>query len=261
MGRLRQAQADARASTEVWHGGLETYLPAAVYWFGLASLELGEPAPAQRALSIIGPPERWQATGMMGFIHALQGHLHFHAGQLDESLACQRACGDMMGSLMITNPGVMPWRTHAARAMLALGERGPARDLAEEELALARSSGAPRAIGVSLTTVGMCTGGDVGLERLREAVDVLAPTGAELEHARARRAIDTGAEVLTASERRVAELAALGHTDRAIAGGLQISIKAVEWHLHQGHRKLEIQSRRQLSAALGRVDDVAAAVS
>lgn len=104
MGRLRQAQTDARASIEIWHGGLETYLPAAIYWFGLASLELGEPAPAQRALSIIGPPERWQATGMMGFIHALQGHLHFHAGRLDESLACQRACGDVMGSLMITNP-------------------------------------------------------------------------------------------------------------------------------------------------------------
>jgi DNA-binding NarL/FixJ family response regulator len=68
---------------------------------------------------------------------------------------------------------------------------------------------------------------------------------------RARRATDTGPEALTASERRVAELAALGHTNRNIAGLLQISIKAVGWHLHQSYRKLEISGRAQLDAELG----------
>jgi DNA-binding CsgD family transcriptional regulator len=50
----------------------------------------------------------------------------------------------------------------------------------------------------------------------------------------------------------------MGHTNRAIAGLLQVSVKAVEWHLHQCDRKLEIRGRRQLPAARGLVDDSAA---
>ncbi len=67
---------------------------------------------------------------------------------------------------------------------------------------------------------------------------------------RARRATATGPGLLTASERRVAELAAAGHSKRNIAGLLQISIKAVEWHLHQSYRKLDIKRRGQLESAL-----------
>ena len=82
--------------------------------------------------------------------------------------------------------------------------------------------------------------------------------GAETELRRpageARRATVTGADVLTASERRVAELAAEGHTNRAMPELLQISVKAIEWHLHQCYRKLEIQGRRQLPDALGPTD-------
>jgi DNA-binding CsgD family transcriptional regulator len=54
----------------------------------------------------------------------------------------------------------------------------------------------------------------------------------------------------SASERGVAEPAASRHSNRIIAGLLQISIKAVEWHLHESYRKLNIQGRRQLPAAL-----------
>jgi DNA-binding CsgD family transcriptional regulator len=65
----------------------------------------------------------------------------------------------------------------------------------------------------------------------------------------------TGPESLTASERRIAELAAAGHTNRHIARSLHISTKAVEWHLHQTYLKLGIKSRRalpqQLSADTG----------
>ena len=46
------------------------------------------------------------------------------------------------------------------------------------------------------------------------------------------------------------ELAADGHSNRNIAGLLQISIKAVEWHQHQSYRKLDIKGRAQLEAAL-----------
>ena len=52
-------------------------------------------------------------------------------------------------------------------------------------------------------------------------------------------------------------MASMGHTNRAIAGLLQVSVKAVEWHLHQTYLKLEIQGRRQLPAALGLIDESA----
>lgn len=54
---------------------------------------------------------------------------------------------------------------------------------------------------------------------------------------------------LTASERRVAALAADGLTNRQIAEQLLVSVKAVEWHLSNVYRKLEIRSRKALQGA------------
>lgn len=51
MGQIAEAAVDARAAIEIWAGGLETYLPAAIYWFALAQLELGDVGAAERALA------------------------------------------------------------------------------------------------------------------------------------------------------------------------------------------------------------------
>ena len=55
---------------------------------------------------------------------------------------------------------------------------------------------------------------------------------------------------LTPGERRVAELAASGETNRQIAQKLFVTVKAVEWHLSNAYRKLGITSRAGLSEAL-----------
>jgi DNA-binding NarL/FixJ family response regulator len=55
---------------------------------------------------------------------------------------------------------------------------------------------------------------------------------------------------LTASERRVAGLAADGLSNRDIAQALYVTPKTVEVHLSNTYRKLEIGSRRELSFAL-----------
>lgn len=68
--------------------------------------------------------------------------------------------------------------------------------------------------------------------------------------ARPRRAPLTGVASLTPSERRIAELAARGSTNTAIARELFISRETVEWHLRQVFRKLAISSRRQLAETL-----------
>jgi ATP/maltotriose-dependent transcriptional regulator MalT len=57
---------------------------------------------------------------------------------------------------------------------------------------------------------------------------------------------------LTAQEQRIARLAAAGHSNKAIAGQLFLSIKTIEYHLAQVYTKLGITSRRQLMT--GRYD-------
>jgi DNA-binding CsgD family transcriptional regulator len=59
-----------------------------------------------------------------------------------------------------------------------------------------------------------------------------------------------GVESLTPSERRVAELAAEGLSNRDIAQTLFLTVKTVEGHLSNAYRKLDITSRRELGAAL-----------
>ena len=73
----------------------------------------------------------------------------------------------------------------------------------------------------------------------------LAATGA-----RPRRYVLSGAESLTPSERRVAELAAQGRSNPQIAQDLFVTVNTVETHLRRAYRKLDIRSRDQLAVAL-----------
>jgi DNA-binding NarL/FixJ family response regulator len=59
----------------------------------------------------------------------------------------------------------------------------------------------------------------------------------------------TGPAALTASEKRVAELAAEGLTNRDIAQTLFVTPKTVEVHLSATYRKLGIRSRRELAGS------------
>jgi DNA-binding CsgD family transcriptional regulator len=96
---------------------------------------------------------------------------------------------------------------------------------------------------------------------LRRALELAAACAApalaehvrtELYAAGARPRTDAlaGVAALTASERRVADLAAAGETNRDIAQALYVTPKTVEVHLSNAYRKLGIRSRRELPAAL-----------
>ena len=65
--------------------------------------------------------------------------------------------------------------------------------------------------------------------------------------ARPRRPATTGPESLTASERRVAEMAGMGITNREIAEALYITPKTVSFHLTNCYRKLGVSNRDELS--------------
>jgi DNA-binding CsgD family transcriptional regulator len=68
--------------------------------------------------------------------------------------------------------------------------------------------------------------------------------------ARPRRERLSGPDALTASERRVAQLAADGLTNRQIAQALFVTSKTVEMHLGRVYSKLGITGRSKLAAAL-----------
>jgi DNA-binding CsgD family transcriptional regulator len=98
-------------------------------------------------------------------------------------------------------------------------------------------------------------------ELLREALDAAHRAGAKplaeqaetelrATGARPRRVVLTGLDSLTASERRIAELASQGLTNREIAQMLFITGRTVEGHLTSVFRKLMLDSRDELPAAL-----------
>ena len=230
-----------------------------------------------------------------------RGRLRVGQGRIAEGLGDFLAVGARLTRGVVICPGFLPWRSEAALAQLALGEREQARRLAEEELELAQAFGAPRALGVSKRAAGVIAGGDRGASLVREAIDAFERGDARLERARAladlgallrrrnrrtearellrealdaahrsgakaladraetelratgarpRRVVLTGLDSLTASERRIAELAGQGLTNREIAQTLFITARTVEGHLTSVFRKLGVDSRDQLPAAL-----------
>ncbi|MFC7659041.1 response regulator transcription factor [Pseudonocardia benzenivorans] len=67
----------------------------------------------------------------------------------------------------------------------------------------------------------------------------------------------SGWAALTASERRVARLVAEGHTNRAIAERLHVSVHTVGTHLRHAFTKLDINTRVELTRVALLQGDVA----
>jgi DNA-binding CsgD family transcriptional regulator len=98
-------------------------------------------------------------------------------------------------------------------------------------------------------------------ELLKEGIDLAVRCSSQplVEHAEAelaatgarpRRLLLSGVESLTASERRVADFAAKGLSNKDIAQTLFVTTKTVEVHLSNVYRKLGIGSRNDLPQAL-----------
>jgi DNA-binding CsgD family transcriptional regulator len=301
-GALAEAEADARAGLAAARPPESAPLLLACMIDAL--LEQGQIADAEALLAEHGVGEASGQTHF--FLHLLEarGRLRLAGGDPERALGDLVEAVRIQGLLEINNPAVIASHSAAARAQLALGRREPARELALAELERARAFGVPRALGVSLTTLGLTEAGDAGIERLGEAVATLAGSGAVLEHARAevelgsalrragrriearehlrpglegaercgavplarraheellatgarpRRAMLSGVSALTASELRVARMAAAGMSNPEIAQSLFVTRKTIEVHLSNCYRKLGIASREDLGVALAEV--------
>ena len=153
----------------------------------------------------------------------------------------------------------------ALRSCAATCERGQRRGLLEDAVAALEASPARLEFARTLFELGCCLRTDGRRTEARPPLQAAA----ELAHrcgarplvaraiaelrvlgARPRRLMFSGIEGLTASERRAAELAAKGMTNREIAQALFVTQKTVESHLTHVFRKLDIGSRKQIASAL-----------
>ena len=182
-GVLADAAADAAAArTSYAHAGRLSVLGSAS---GLvqALTEQGQLDAAQAALEAAGADGPLEAigeayTGTM--VLNARARLRIAQGDTRAALADLIAVGRRQAAMREPNPATLDWRSRTARAYAAVGRPAAGLALAEEELELARRFGAPRAIGIALRTLGVVAD---DLERLEEAVRVLAASPARLEHA------------------------------------------------------------------------------
>jgi DNA-binding CsgD family transcriptional regulator len=148
-------------------------------------------------------------------------------------------------------------RTEAGPTALAtLGEAVAAARRSGAALAQAR---ALLAFGAAVRRAGRRTDAREPLREARELAHRVGATAVETAAAdelvvaggRPQRIALRGIDALTPAERRVAEHAARGLTNREIAETLFVTRKTVELHLGHAYGKLGIRSRAQLAGALG----------
>jgi DNA-binding CsgD family transcriptional regulator len=198
--------------------------PAVIPWRGAlarALVEVGEDAEARRLAE-----EELDVARRVGWPRALGMALHSSGIALGSEAGRER-----LYEAVTVLEGCQA-KLELARALADLGASLAAADETHEAREMLR-----RAVGVAH---------DSGATRIAgEAHDQLLAAGAK-----PRRLEVTGVEALTPAERRVAELAADGYTNREIADSLIVAEKTVEGHLSRIYRKLQIRARSQLSAML-----------
>ncbi len=215
---------EALARIDVVVGALRRIInPSVIPWRTLKALALDRLGRSDEAVALaqaeVEPARHWGAPACVGRTLRILGTLERDRGlaHLEEAVAVTEAS---------------PARLEHAKALAALGaamrrERRPSdsREPLRRALELAESCG---------------------------ATPLMEYARAELyaSGARPRTSALGGVESLTPSERRVADLALEGQTNRDIAQTLYVTPKTVEVHLSNTYRKLGISSRRELGRVL-----------
>jgi DNA-binding CsgD family transcriptional regulator len=214
---------------------------------GMSTLLAGRPvdeaaAPLEHALSRAAPgAENWdtRAALLWSLVTAerfdARGRLRLAQGRPAEALADFERCLEMFSAAVwgtaMRDVGYLHARAGAAQALLRLGERESASEMAQAELADVRVFGGVRAIGVAARVAGLAAGGQAGIELLEESVAALRASPARLELAHSL-------TELGAALRRGGGRAAAG----------ELLGEAVELAVRCGARRLAGRAREELKA-------------
>jgi len=234
MGRIADAEAEARSTLEATAQAWPMGRPMLIACVLDAMSERADPAECHAFLDEHGIAEDMAAESMANRLLYSRGHLRLAVGDPQGALRdFEQIRGREQQAGMET--AAMPTRASAALAHGQLGEHERATALASEELELARVWGTPSALSFALRTAGIVTGGDAGLELLREAAAVVDTSPARYE--RARSLTEYGAALRRAGHRREAReplREALELADRC--GALRTARRAREELLATGAR-------------------------
>jgi DNA-binding CsgD family transcriptional regulator len=236
LGALPEADAAARVALRVLQeGDFAPGLGFAATVLSDVAVEAGELDEAQMLLDLL-PQQGWPAGVGTVLIPAARGRLRLAQGRPADALADFQACGALFGAdvwgIPVRETGYVHARSGAALALLRLGQRQHACQLADAELADVRVFGAPRALGIALRTAGLARGGQEGLALLRESVAALENSPALLERSRS-----------------LAELGAALRRDGRRAAARDPLARALELAARCGARPLAARARDELRAA------------
>ncbi len=141
----------------------------------------------------------------------------------------------------------------AVDVLQAAGDRlelaGAVADLARAHRATGESRGADALVRHALRLAEDCRAEPLRAALLRKEADP-EPEPPRVEPSLIPGVAVTGLGELSKAERRVIALAAVGHTNREIAGKLFITVSTVEQHLTRAYRKLKVSSRADLAATM-----------
>jgi DNA-binding CsgD family transcriptional regulator len=206
LGALPEADAAARVALRVLEeGDFAPGLAFAATVLANVAVEAGALDEGQAMLDRL-PREGWPAGVGTVLIPAARGRLRLAQGRPAEALSDFQICAQMfdpdLWGMETRDVGYVHARSGAALALLRMGEREAALELAQAELDDVRVFGAPRALGVALRVAGLAQSSDRGLELLHESVSTLRGSPALLE--RAHSLTELGAALRRGSQRAAA---------------------------------------------------------
>ncbi|MFF3113317.1 AAA family ATPase [Kitasatospora sp. NPDC057904] len=240
-GAVAEAEATVRAAIEDFGAaGSDACLTAPRAVLAAVLVDRGE---AHRAEALLADADRSEAggTGLEEQLFLLaRGRARWAHGDADAALHLLRACGRVQYDAGVANPVFAPWWADSCLVLAAVRRPTEGRVLAEYGADLAARWGTARALGLAALASGAVTPGRAGLDRLAEAVHLLAASPARAEHARAE--FGLGRALLLAGD----PAGAREHlrTATALAGGC-------------GALALARAARRLLITAGGRMPEVA----
>src|SRR5262249_27663421 len=235
LGMLPEADTAARVALRVLQqGDFVPGLPFAATVLADVAVEAGELDEAQALLALL-PQNGWPAGVGTVLIPAARGRLRLAQGRPAEALADFQTCAAMFSPEVwgteMRDVGYLHARAGAAQALLRLGERERAREVAQAELSDVRVFGTPRALGIALRVAGLAQEGERGLELLAQSVASLGNSLALLQ--RAHSLVELGAALRRRGNRATAR--------KPLAEGFDLAARC-------GARPLAARAREELKA-------------
>jgi class 3 adenylate cyclase/DNA-binding CsgD family transcriptional regulator len=186
--QIRRGDLVAADSDVVRFSELMSWEAATMYGYAFRTelaVERGELEAAEALVRESGLPEQIPANGNLLFFQMARAKLRLEQHRYEEAVRELESLRENQILLGIENGFFYDWRAYLALAYHAAGRKKDALAAGLEAVDCARTWGAPQSIGVALRALGLIEGGTSGEKLLREAVEVLEPTQARLEYARA----------------------------------------------------------------------------